>query len=516
MQQRRMLFIKPPSLDMGEVAKGRKIHYGTIPYGILSIITYVNEYKTTDATLSILDLNTMPYDRLGDYIKGYQPDVIGLSVMYNHIYPYISKITDTIKDINKDIIVIAGGACVMAYHEQILRETQVDAICYSEGEIPVLNLIDSDNMADILETHPSFLTKEGLLNGKKPHATFVENLDSIPLVDFGLIDLVKYNTKYDVFRPYPVENEMCLPITTTRGCPYNCVFCIAGDLHGKKVRKASARKIVSDAKEMKEKYGMNVLSIEDDQSMIDRHRAKEMLLGLAELNIGLWMISGFTVSLIDYETIHLLKLAGLQVATLPIESGSPYVLKHIIDKPIRLSQVEDVVKQMHKEGIMCHANIVIGFPGETDEHRRESVAFIKNSDIDWCYVFCATALKGSRLYSECAEKGYIDTSQMITDGYCVSNINTPDFAAEEITKKAYLMNLELNFVNNNRMRKGDYETAIRYFKHVVNKYPNHAIAYYCLSLCYKDYDDKSFNLRRYNEIIATSPEWKEYAEHFNL
>jgi len=517
MPQRRILFIKPPSLDMGDVAKGRKIHYGTIPYGILSIITYVNEYKSSNAVLSVLDLNVTPYEELEDYIRGYQPDVVGLSVMYNHIYPYIGKICDVIKGINPDILVVAGGACVMAYHEQILQETKVDAIGYSEGEIPMLNLVDSFDMVDTLETHVSFLTKKGLLNGKKPQATFVENLDYIPLVDFSLIDLAKYNTKYEVFRPVDIPNEMCLPITTTRGCPYNCVFCIAGNLHGKKVRKASAQKVISDVKKMKEKYGMNTLSIEDDQLLIDRNRAKEMLRGFAELGIGLWMPSGFTISLIDSETIGLLKPAGLQIATLPIESGSPYVLKEIIDKPIRLNQVADVIGQLQKEGILCHANIIIGFPGETEAHRRESVEFIKSSNVDWCYIFCATALKGSRLYDECVEKGYIDTSKLMTDGYCTSNITTPDFTAEEITKKAYLMNLELNFVNNNRMRKGDFETATKYFKYVVDKYPDHAFAHYFLSNCYcKGSYNKQSHILKYQEIINTNPEWKEYAEYFNL
>jgi radical SAM superfamily enzyme YgiQ (UPF0313 family) len=527
---RKMLFIRPPSLEMGSVAKTRNIHYGTIPYGMLSIITYVNKYKKSDIELRILDLNITPWNtyseeelerNIKNFINVEQPDVIGLSVMYNHIYPYIEKIGKMIKDINDKIIVIAGGACIMAYYKQILLEcSSIDAICYSEGEIPVLQLLEAEDVHETLETHISFLTKKGLLNGKKPKPFFVEHLDDIPLIDFSLINLSNYTTRYTVFRPKEILNEVCLPITTTRGCPYNCIFCIAGDLHGKKVRKTSAKKIIADVKEMKEKYGMNVLSIEDDQSLIDKVRAKEMLRGFAELDIELWMIAGFTVSLIDDETIGLLKKARLQVATLPIESGSPYVLHEIINKPIKLEMVSDVVKSLKKEGILCHANIIIGFPGEKEEHRQESLNFIKNSNIDWCYMFCATALKGSRLYDECAEKGYIDLKQLNVDGYCTSNINTPDFTAEEITKKAYLMNLELNFVYNNRFLKGDYKTAILYFEHVTNKYPDHAFGHYYLAKSYEkldDYRDKAkFYSDKFYEIINISNEWKEYAEYFKL
>ncbi len=529
---RKMLFIRPPSLEMGDVAKTRNIHYGTIPYGMMSIITYVNEHKKNNINLDILDLNITPWDTYSEeefdnniqsYISDTQPDVIGMSVMYNHTYPYIGKISELINKINPKIIVIAGGACIMAYYKQVLQEfSGIDAICYSEGEIPVLQLLESENMHETLENHTSFLTKKGLLNGKKSKPLFVDNLDNIPLIDFSLINLANYITRYTVFRPKEApSNELCLPITTTRGCPFNCVFCLAGDLHGKKVRKTSAKKIKSDVKEMKEKYGMNVLSIEDDQSLLDKVRAKEMLRGLAELELDeLWMIAGFTVSLIDDETIGLLKKAGLQIATLPIESGSPYILHKIIDKPIKLEMVPDVVKSLHKEGILCHANIIIGFPGETEEHRQESLNFIKKSEIDWTYVFCATALKGSRLYDECIDKGYIDQEKLCVDGYCASNINTSKFTAEEITRKAYLMNLELNFVENYRYLKGDYKTAILYFEHVTRKYPDHAFGHYFLAKCYEKLDNHQDKVKvhidKYNEITNISNEWKEYATYFKL
>ena len=192
--KRKMLFIRPPSLEMGDVAKTRNIHYGTIPYGVLSIIAYVNKYKKNDVDLDILDLNIQPwgnyeddeFDRkVSDYISAYQPDIVGISVMYNHIYPFINRLSRIAKQINSDTIVIAGGACIMAYYQQILRECKnIDAICFSEGEIPVLNLVNSENMYDILENDVSFLTKNGLVNGKKPQAAFVDDLDDIPLVNF--------------------------------------------------------------------------------------------------------------------------------------------------------------------------------------------------------------------------------------------------------------------------------------------------------------------------------------------
>ena len=133
---RKMLFIRPPSTEMGETAKTQNIHQRTIPYGILSIMTYVNRYKTKNISLSILDMNVDDID-MRIAVRNIRPDVVGISAQYNHVYPWIERIGKVVKEVDKDILVIAGGACIMAYYDQILADCpSVDALCYAEGEIP--------------------------------------------------------------------------------------------------------------------------------------------------------------------------------------------------------------------------------------------------------------------------------------------------------------------------------------------------------------------------------------------
>lgn len=523
-----MLFIRPPAWNMGDAAKNQNIIKGTVPYGVLSLMTYINKYKKNDIQLELLDLNIYPWNKynddelrfnLNEFFKINDFNIVGLSIMYNHMYKYL-YMCDIIKLHNDKTLVIAGGACVTAYHKEIINEYKnIDAICYSEGELPLLQLLESENMYEFLESHQSFFTKNKLLDDKTPSPTFIEDLDTIPLVDFSLIDLTKYSNKYTIMRPKEIINEFCLPITTTRGCPYNCIFCTAGGLSGKKVRKASADKVINDIKEMKEKYGINTLSIEDDQALFDVERAKHILKGISKFNLNLFVAAGFTLSHIDDEIMGLLNDAGLQMLTLPIESGSSYVLHEIINKPIKLNMVSYVVNGLRKNGIYCHGNIIIGFPGEKEEHRQESIDFIKSSGIDWCYIFCATALKGSRLYDECVKNNYINPNQITSDGYFASYINTPEFTSDEITEKAYLMNLELNFVYNNNFIKGDYATAILYHSHITNKYSDHAFAHYFLSKSYyylNDIERSKFHSERFYKIIEESDTWRKYSKYFNL
>jgi anaerobic magnesium-protoporphyrin IX monomethyl ester cyclase len=524
----KMLFIVPPTLGMGEIAKKMRAQNNTLPYGVLSIVTYLN--SKTGAQVEILDLNVAPFNLFSqekllqaviNRVMEFKPGIVGLSVMYNHMYKYVGLLSSAINQCDPGVLVVGGGCCIMAYYERLLRECDhLDGICYSEGELPVLALLDAADPRAELERYPAWLTRNGLVKGKKPQYVFIDNLDDIPPINFDLVDIKKYGSHRSSFRPVKKDRELCLPIVTTRGCPYNCVFCIGGALHGKKVRKMSADRVLSDVRGMIEKYGMNVLSIEDDQFLADRTRSKRMLEGLAEYSIGLIADSGFTVMLLDDEIANLLKKAGLQAAILAIESGSNYVLHDIIDKPIKLEKVEGVVNSIRNAGLYCHCFLILGLPGEKEEHRQETIDFIKKVGIDWCNITCATAIQGSRLYDQCIEKGYIKNDDFTENAFYVSSINTPDFTAEEITNKAYLVNLELNFVNNYRLRIKDFTALALYMEHILSKYPDHAFAHYYMARALEGLHEDPSRVKHHqdkcNDIISSSAEWKEYAEYFHI
>lgn len=527
---RKFLFIIPPHSDIGQYAKTIRPANGVLPYGVLSIITYVEAYSKEKVIFNILDFNSSKYlyctkDEMYDFITAsietLKPEIIGISAVFNYLYKYVVNIAKSIKSIQRDIIVIAGGPCALAYYDKILLETpEIDAICCAEGEIPILDLINSRNYIELLRTHPSWITANKIKENVEFKPTFVENLDEIPPINFDIIELNTYSPYRTAFRPDKIEHELCLPIHTTRGCPFNCVFCVASSLHGKKVRTMSAQRVISDVKLMIEKYGMNVLAIEDDQLLIKKDRAKKILKGLSKFHIAIRAEDGLTSSYIDDEMAMLLKNSGMEVVSLAVESGSEYVLKRIIDKPIDLKDIMNAVISLRKYNITINSFLVIGFPEELEEHRLQTIEFIKQVGFDWNIVVCATPFRGSRLYDICAANGYIDKNNFNENMYHASIINTPDFTAEYITKRAYMMNLELNFVNNFRLKIKDFEMAKRRFGDLVNKFPNHAFAHYYLAQALKGLNDEPSIIKRHKDrfmqIVKSEPAWKEYAEYFKL
>jgi hypothetical protein len=82
------------------------------------------------------------------------------------------------------------------------------------------------------------------------------------------------------------------------------------------------------------------------------------------------------------------------------------------------------------------------------------------------------------------------------------------------------MNLDVNFVNNRRMRIGDYGVAARCFEDVIERYRDQAFAHYFLAKAYEKIGANEAkvaeNMARYDAILATHEDWRGHADYFGL
>jgi tetratricopeptide (TPR) repeat protein len=196
------------------------------------------------------------------------------------------------------------------------------------------------------------------------------------------------------------------------------------------------------------------------------------------------------------------------------------VLKEIIDKPLKLDMVKGAVDILRRNDICVHCCIVLGLPGELETHRDETMQMILTTGFDWTYFNLAVPVVGSRLYKICKEKGYMVNDDFGEHYTSKGNIRTPDIDPAYMEEKAYLMNLEANFVRNYNLNIGDYKKAYSYFQNIVNTYPDHAFAYYFLSKALEglgnDRELAKQHRETFNNLIATNSTWAKYAKKFSL
>lgn len=510
-----------------ETEKQRKENMAArvVPYGALSIASYVKAYSKSSVNVEILDFNIYNCsdefieNKIKEIIKRKKPDIVGISVIFNEAFYYIKQVVKVVKKVSRDILVIAGGvAGTNLYKEVFQYSEELDATVFSEGEIPILDLIDSENWKKTLHLHQSFLTRDDYEHGKLPKATFVENLDDLPLIDFSLVDLSEYGARAAL----TAESYRALPIHTSRGCPFNCIFCAAASVHGKKFRKMSSERVLTEIKNMVEKYNINHVQIDDDQFLLDKKRAKDILQGMVQLPYKLIpeFDSGFSPRYIDEDIISKLKALDVEYVTLAIESGSERVLKEIIDKPLTNREAIEKAELVLNGGLRLRAFFVVGLPNETDDERLQTKMLAQKLNLDWAWFSIAAPFKGSRLYDICLDNKYIsDIYDAAVFSLKKSVITTMEFSAEHISKQAYLFNLEVNFLKNKSLLNADWKRADYVFDEFTKRLPSHAFAWRCLAKAnYKLGNIKKYktSISNYFELIKNDLMWKEYAKYFGL
>jgi radical SAM superfamily enzyme YgiQ (UPF0313 family) len=532
-----ILFIIPPFFDIknyiSRELKSREPIFN-VPYGVLSLAAYVKAYANYDVRIKVIDLNVKAYkiclnteelelninNYVADEIIRFQPDIVGISALFNTCYPYLHPISETVKKINPKVILVVGGGLATNLHSEILNNVPyIDAACYGEGEIPLCQLLNAENKNLYLKSSPAWVTRDSIYGGCTPVSVFVQDLDQIPFFDYTLIDLNDYGGR-ETDNTTRKSNARNLSIHTSRGCPFKCVFCASGSVHGNKVRFMSVEKVITEVAQMIDSLHLEVLAIDDDHFLSDRARAKQILLRLIDYNIRVEFPNGIAVYALDEEICSLLKKAGVTTISLAVESGSDFVLKHVINKPLKLEMVKNAVKLLRENDISVHAGFVVGLPGELEEHRDETMALIFDFGFDWCYFNLAVPVAGSRLYKICKEKDYLINNDLGEHITMKCNIRTPDIDPEYMEEKAYLMNLEANFVKNYNMSVGNFHKALKYFQNIAGKYPDHAFAHYYLAKALEDLgsglETIEYHRAKFFELVNNNKIWGKYSQYFNL
>jgi len=535
---KKVLFIIPPYFNADDYLnkdRAAVLPAFTLPYGILSMESYLKAACKSALELQLLDLN-VTLQRLikenfsGDYmavfsdeivsrLHDFNPQYVGVSALFNSSNRYIQDVVKACKIYDPGIVTLAGGGLPSAAYKLMLESCPaLDAVCKGEGELPMRDLLDADDPWQVIRTHKSWIDREGLTGNKVPQHTFIDNLDDIPQFNYDGINLDFYNNR-SIDKRYAGRPKREMAIHTSRGCPFLCVFCSNPSLHGRDVRTMSIERVVSDVRRMKDEFGMTVLMLEDDHFFNDKERAKQILCELAALGVRVEFPNGVAVYAIDDEVAELFSKAGVSAVALAVESGSDHVLNHIIRKPLKKRLIRPAVETLRKFNVRSHVFIVIGLPGEQDEHREETLQMLLDCGFDWVHVYLAMPIFGSRLYDICVENGYIENAKSQDFVATKSVIRAPGVDPVKLEAFAYEMQIRVNFVENHNIKIGRYDVPVDYMKNVVSKYPDHAFGHYYLAECYRATGRGALadeHLARFGDICGRDEWWRGMAAKYGV
>jgi radical SAM superfamily enzyme YgiQ (UPF0313 family) len=502
-----------------------------LPLGFMSMSAYIKKYENVD--IRLIDLNVelnladeFPFERFEDYCQyflgnyDYDPDIIGISSLFSPSFYNFMDVAKVSKRIFPNAFVLGGGNIPSSMYKHIYSELNCDyfdALCYGEGEIPMLEFVRATDKKHYLDNNTSWITKENVSNNFIPSHNFLENLDEIPFYDYDLCDMEKHGQNPAMSALAVIENQKGFHIMTSRGCPFKCTFCASHKVHGRKMRYHSIDRVRGDFTRLKKEYGATTVIFQDDHLMGNIDRVYEILSIIGDLHLESVFQNGLTLYALDKRMLNAFYDAGVRQLVLPVESGSPKVLKHSMRKPLKLSISLRVADDCRELGIYTNTNILIGMPGETKEDIEEGRRNLRTIHSNWFHIVCASPLVGSEMNEIAVENNYLKGDTLGAD-YRKAVIETEDFTADYIQEMQYIMNLELNFVYNNDIRLGEYDLALKGLLNVIRVKSDHAFAYYYASLCYigkKNHQKAEEFILNAIKYCQTDYWWK-YIDYFEL
>lgn len=395
--QKSILLINP---SYASVYAGAKIKEG-VPYSpVLSLATIAAPLLEKGYNVRIIDLNIAQdpeKEAILSELKKHSPHYVGITFT-TPLYDEMFKISQWVKEFDKNIKIIGGGMHVSSFPEDTLLNTSLDIVVIGEGDFALLEILESEDLS--LVNGVCYKNENGDII-RNPVRGYIQDLDILPFPAWKLFGIEKYRTTDLLARKNPVGW-----LETSRGCIYGCVYC-SKNVHGRTFRTKSAQRVLSEIEFMLES-GFQEIHIADDCFNTDMDRAKEICrLIIKKGLIFPWAtVTGIRVDRIDKELLLLMKEAGCYRLYYGIESGDPGVLKKI-KKGITPEQVEFAVKAAKEAGLEVVGFFMIGLPGETIESMEKTIDFACRLDLDMAKMSITIPLPATPLYNEWLSKGLI-------------------------------------------------------------------------------------------------------------
>ncbi len=301
---------------------------------------------------------------------------------------------------------LLGGPHLMLLPLESMEKPEVDFVLQGEAEFTIVELVDAlEHGKDLGRVPGLYWRKDGKVVVNPP-AQLVQDLDTIPFPAHDLYKIEKY-TNLQPLTDGLDKHARSYTIITSRGCPYHCTYC-SKPITGDTWRGRSVDNIIEEWRWLVKGLGATEIGVTDDIWNLKRDRAKELCRRLIDegLNTVPWVtVHGMKVNNTDQELFHLMKAAGCKRVGFGVESGDPWILKHVIKKSQTLDMVRDAFRWAKNAGLQTMGFFIFGMPYETEETMERTIEFALELDPDLANFMLASPFPGTELWNMVLENG---------------------------------------------------------------------------------------------------------------
>jgi radical SAM superfamily enzyme YgiQ (UPF0313 family) len=378
----KILLINPPILDSKVYARYSSGAPCLPPLGLCYLASVLlkknHEVKILDCVAEKINISLL-LDKIGDI----HPSLVGVTSA-TVSYAASKVVLQAIKKMYPDITTVLGGAHISALPAQTMADCEaIDVGVFGPGEYTLMEIVERlDKNQSLINIQGALLRYNGRIVENRPRDQLV-SIDEIPLPARHLLkDLRLYS--HTPFR----GGKFMTTMITSRGCPFNCAYCDQS-VFGRVWKYHSPDYVISEMAHLKEKYGINFISIEDDNFLLSKKRTIDICKKIIDNSINLsWSCLG-RVNEVDDNVLPLLKKAGCKTIYIGIESGSSRVLE-LINKKISIEDVRKGVELIKKYNINVTGSFILGLPTETKKDIEKTIELALSLPLDGITFFTFT------------------------------------------------------------------------------------------------------------------------------
>jgi len=406
-----VLFAIPPMSDVN----------GALPHPGVRILQTILRHRGIGCEVINYNLPVIhprePFAHLIEAIRALDVKVLGVSTYSQAIRNTLEGL-QRVKEACPELKVVLGGPHPTESYLSLMGVSFIDYVCRGEAEesFPLLLQALLAGRRPPPESIPGvyeYDRQTGQVHGKPSSFVDVTALDQKRLLRYRFSpEELKQQRLYR--GSHGTSGAEYWPVALVRGCPYDCTFCAAYQMSGKKLRYRGVNDVVDDLEFYRREYGRKNFSFIDDaftqhyeyvidlcqeilRRRLDVRWTTDNGIRYETLGSGRLLEAYLRKKGIDNvdELISLMIRAGWRGTAIGIESGSPRVRKDLVRKggmSLTNEQILDNLRNLkqiaRREGVYFYINgfLMAGFPklplpngklvpAETREEMQETAEF---------------------------------------------------------------------------------------------------------------------------------------------
>ncbi len=301
-----------------------------------------------------------PYGELTARLKGFQPDIVGISLrnldttQYRDPFVYLQTLQPTLDVITRSAPGakrIIGGAGFSIYAPGIMQrypDLDFGVLLEAESSFPALlrNLDHPDNVPGV------YFRENGELRLSAP--AVLPDFEDLPSPDWDLFDFAPYKGQLDT-----------IGVQAKRGCALKCAYCTYYYLNGCRYRLRSPQKVVAEIVELIEKYQIDHFIFLDSIFNIPEKHAREICEELIRRKVNVPWTGWFNEKAFNEDFYRLAKEAGCRYFSFSPDAYSDRSLK-LLRKNLTVKDIRRVYKLAKREkDAFFGYNFFVNPPGQT-------------------------------------------------------------------------------------------------------------------------------------------------------